>query len=137
MSEFETNGETGLEARLLANRPAPQPQLRDQVLARVVGELAADRGRGWWTFAGGLAAALLIGLNLSLSVGHCSATAVCDPVTAAELEIASRQIEQVVPDLPGAEIRRELLLARIGGRLTLLPKVSPLAPSRDQPAVSD
>jgi len=117
-AEMSSDELAELEAEVRAARPASDPRLRGRVLAVVADELVGQHRRGWWNFAAGLAAALLIGLNLSLAVAPASVS-MAGPPEPVDLDAAAHELSQAVPGLSPAEARRELFLLRSGARLPL------------------
>jgi hypothetical protein len=115
--------------RLLAERPSPDPPagLRLRVLAAARRELA--RPPAVWRPWAVAAAAVLLGINLSMSLSadtdwHLAADV--DPRQAAAM---TSQLRTLAPDLPESELRRQALLARAGAEL---PRVLNLSSSMDR-----
>ena len=100
--------------RRLAVRPGPAPALRGRVLGAVGQALGRER-RGGWRFLVTTAAAAVLGVNLSMSVGI--NTGWREGGGAADLESASRQVRALDPSLSDEEVRREALLVRAAGQL--------------------
>jgi hypothetical protein len=108
-----------LEGLLLATRASPGDGLRGRTLATVQVELDRHRRQSWWNYAAGLAAALLIGLNLSIALPHelSSLPSANGSAGQADLDAAADSIHQTMPDVSAAEIRRELVLLQAGSHL--------------------
>ncbi|MCY2926534.1 MAG: hypothetical protein NT031_14060 [Planctomycetota bacterium] len=94
-----------LEAALLATRADVPEGLATRAMA------AARKGRAdgdrtaFWHYAAGLAAAVLIGLNLALSAGASGTPAPAGKTPSPEAyEQAYRQIRQAAPDLPPRQV---------------------------------
>ncbi|MCY2932155.1 MAG: hypothetical protein NTV86_22200 [Planctomycetota bacterium] len=90
-----------LEAALLATRADVPEHLAARAMAASRAGLAAGDRVAFWRYAAGLAAAVLIGLNLALSAGASGTPAPAGKTPAPEAyEQAYREIRQVAPDLP-------------------------------------
>jgi hypothetical protein len=97
-------------------RPQPSPELGPRVLAAVrdvLGERPRPTGWGFWA---AVAAALLLGINLSMSL---VADTDWDLAPGAEpgRQAAEDWLRELAPDLPDSEIRRQRLLVRAGADL--------------------
>ena len=110
---------------LLSARPRVEPRadLRRRVLADVQAELARPRG-GWWRFAAGLAACLLVGLNLAMSSAGVTDFGLERRVDGAEVAAAAEQIRRLVPEITAREARRQAVLMTA----TRLPRTPPVRP---------
>lgn len=115
--------ELGELERRLAGRPGPDPALRSRVLKAVDQALVAER-RGRWRFLLTTAAAAVLGVNLSMSMGLNGGWQERDDT---DLESASHQVRLLYPGMSDDEIRREALLLRAGGQLTPGPDVGAAA----------
>jgi hypothetical protein len=110
--------------RQLGHRPAAEPsaEFSDRILASVRDALryrpaVAAAPTGGWRSWSAVAAALLVGVNLSMSAAANTdwhLTADCEPVQITEL---TDQLRALAPDLPASELRRQALLARAGAGL--------------------
>lgn len=116
-----------IEARL-ASRPGIEPpsHLRQRILAEVRRNLAAPvRPRlSLWEFAAALAAAVLVAMNLSMAAA--SQTALSLPSGPGNgIDEAVAAVRQLVPDMPEAEARRQVVLLKAGSRLVPAPVLRP------------
>jgi hypothetical protein len=109
-------------------RPAPSADHKARVLATVRREVAAQQ-TWWhrpdaWRYAAGVAAALVLGMNLALfaSTGT-SRLPICNG-HATEIDQAAAEIQKLVPDLGPAEARRQALVMAGASSLVLLPRPS-------------
>ena len=105
-----------LEATIRAAGPVgPGPRLRERVVASVASELRRCQRQDRWSFAAGLAAMVLIGLNLSLGARTwaCGSPRIQEePVT-----VSAESAKELAPELTVEEVRRELVLLKAGSRL--------------------
>jgi len=96
-----------LEARVAGRRgtgvglPAP---LRERVLLAVNAELKPSKSPYW--FAAGLAASVLVGLNLSIISASATRFMHIEPAPATEVAATVALIRQVAPELPAADAQR-------------------------------
>ena len=111
--------------RLLARGPRPEPSaaLRRRVLSIVRYELHREPVSPRWRFAAAFAAAVFVGLGLSLGVLQTTSHALQpDPSPPSVYEIA-RRLQQLSPGLSREESLRQAALRHIGaeasGRTTL------------------
>src|SRR5439155_4379635 len=113
--------------RRLSGRPRiePSPEFAARVLAASRAALARRPGAGW-RYWGSVAAAVLFGVNLSMSLAADADWDLLPGLDPAEVAATADRLRAQAPDLPESEIRRQALLARAGARLT--PAV-PLRPS--------
>ncbi|MCY3023922.1 MAG: hypothetical protein NTW87_33505 [Planctomycetota bacterium] len=117
----------GLEA-ILASRPGPDAggAVRARILAAVHRELAAKERRtrwSFWRFAAGLAALVLLGLNLSSSAVHDTEFSVGRTAGAQDDQAAVAQIRDLLPGCSEEEARRHVLLLRARARLVSAPEL--------------
>jgi hypothetical protein len=113
-----------LERELSARGGAEPAGLRRRVLAAVGDELAARPRRWTWRLALGAAAALLW-VNLSMSVTSNLGRPGGGRLDDDRLQKAARQVQELVPGLPEAEVYRQALLALAGPRLAPAPAPLP------------
>ena len=121
----------GLE-RQLAGRPRaePGPGCRGRVLDAVRRELRRNpAGSGAWRVAAGLAAAVLFGANLALSVANDTSWHPALGSGTANLEARVGQVRRLFPDMPEREAYRHALLLQASAQLPLQPDPRP-APER-------
>jgi hypothetical protein len=113
----------GLERRLAARpRTEPGPGCRGRVLDAVRRELRRDpAGPGAWRVAAALAAAVLFGANLALSVANDTSWHPAPGDRTASLEAGAGRVRQLFPDMPEREVRRQALLLQAATRLPLQP----------------
>ncbi|NLF30257.1 MAG: hypothetical protein GX591_05125 [Planctomycetes bacterium] len=110
--------------RALRCGPEPDAALGGRVLERVGGELRRARRLAFRQYAAGVAAAVLLVMNLSLSLTAGHRPAVREgPARAACL---AEQVRRMDLDLAEDEIDRQCLLMAAGGRL--LPLARPCGP---------
>jgi len=107
-----------IERALRASGVEPDAGLRFAVMSRVRRELADSRRRDFWRYAAGVAAAVLLILNVSLSAVRTG------PATLAggerpQLRAAVEQVRQIGLELPGQEIVRQCVLMSAGGTLEM------------------
>jgi hypothetical protein len=102
----------------------PPADLRRRVLTAVGEELAA-RPRRPWRVAFAAAAAVLLWVNLSMSVTSNVGWPRDAAIEGDRLEETARQIRDLVPGLPEGEVYRQALLARAGPRLAPAPAPLP------------
>lgn len=105
--------------RLLADRPRadPPPDLGPRVLAAARAARGPRAAPGWRAWAA-TAAAVLLGVNLSMSVAANTAWDFAPAADPGAFEAAADRLRAVAPDLPEAELRRQALLARAAAGLT-------------------
>jgi hypothetical protein len=115
--------------RRLAGRPRPEPDaaLRRRVVGSVRDELERDRRRfaGAWRYAAALAAAVLLGANLSLGVAV-SADWRRDEA-GDDIGTTVARLRQLDPELTEDEARRQALLLQTRAHLVPAPVVRPPA----------
>jgi hypothetical protein len=106
--------------RALSNRllPGPSPLLRQKVLAGMRSPLRRQRSPARWRFTIAVAAAALFWLNLSLTASRITDCGLRWRRPSGSIEIAARQIEQLLPGLSPVESRRQAILLRAGSTLT-------------------
>jgi hypothetical protein len=119
-----------LEQRLARRlRHAPGEALGPRVLAAVARELnqtAPDNARrSFWRFAVGVAAAMLLWLNLSMSAANDMDWSFVGDVDTASITASAERIRQVLPDLPEGEAARQARLAHFASHVPPLPDVKP------------
>jgi hypothetical protein len=109
-----------LERRLAQrHRPEPAGDLRRRVLAAV--RAAGSEGNGFWRFAAAVAAAALLAINLSMSVAADTDWHLGDTNPPPSAHAVARRLQEVLPDLPPDEARRQALLQAGRSRLTPTP----------------
>ena len=116
-----------LERRLAGRSGAePGPGCRGRVLDAVRRELGRNRaGSGAWRVAAGLAAAVLFGANLALSVANDTPWHSAPGNGTANLEAGAGQVRRLFPDMPEREVYRHALLLQAGAHLPLQPDLRP------------
>jgi hypothetical protein len=119
-----------LEQRLARRRRhAPGEALGPRVLAAVARELnqtAPDNAlRSFWRFAVGVAAAMLLCLNLSMSVANDMDWPLAGDVDTASIAASADRIRRVLPDLPEGEADRQARLAHFASHVPPLPDIKP------------
>jgi hypothetical protein len=117
--------------RQLADRPRiePSPEFGARVLAASRAALGqrppAVLAPGWRRWAA-VAAAVLFGINLSMSVAADTDWHLLPGPEPGQVAATVNQLRELAPDLPESELRRQALLARAGAALS--PTV-PLTPN--------
>lgn len=105
-----------LERQLAASRQAPPARLRGRVLAAVPGNAART---DLWRFAVGVAAVMLLCLNLAMSAANHMDWRYCTPRTPSDLAADVRQLREVAPGLSEREARA-IAASMEGARCLLL-----------------
>jgi DNA-binding transcriptional regulator YdaS (Cro superfamily) len=98
-----------LEERLQAR---PQPPLSPALRQRVLTTLVAHRAgrRSWKVFGAGLAAAALLGLNLTMTAVNSLGSRKLSAEDTADIAALTRQIQEIAPELSPREARGRALL---------------------------
>src|SRR5262249_19274771 len=106
--------------RRLAERPRAEPSadLRPRLLAATRAALRHRPVDARWRSWGGLAAAVLVGINLSMSLAADTDWQLAPGVDPGEVAATLSRLQAAAPDLPEPELRRQALLAWAGARLT-------------------
>ena len=118
--------------RDLAGRPRPDPpaELRQRVIQGVRAELQGNGSGNRWTFAAGVAAAVVVWVNLSMSATL--ATDYGSRPTSPRLQVdkLAEQIQQLLPELSEHEALRQAGLMQAGSQLSRYPMLptGPAAP---------
>jgi hypothetical protein len=123
MSDCQLPEELQRLERVLKERPheGPSAPLRGRVMAGV--QVRRQQSASGWWMAAGVAAAVLIWLNVSLSATNATEGPLPPRATHDPLEQVARQIQHLVPDLPHEEALRQAALYRSGSALVLCPDV--------------
>lgn len=122
--------------RALAQRPCPSPS--SDFRARLLGKVQVDleqveppgvgsaprRPNGWWAFAAATAATVLFWFNLSLSAAGTTAYGLPSGPKEAPIELAARQIRELLPELSEREATSHAVRLHAGSRLVQLPSLS-------------
>lgn len=121
--------------RRLVGRPAIEPSA--DFASRVLGSVrdalrhrpavAMAPAGGWRTWAA-VAATVLVGINLSMSAAFDTDWGLTEDVEPRRAAAMADELRLLAPDLPAAELRRQVLLARAGAGL---PPILNLAPLRE------
>jgi hypothetical protein len=82
-------------------------------------------GSGAWRVAAALAAAVLFGANLALSVANDTSWHPAPGNGTAHLEAGAGQVHRLFPDMPEQEVYRHALLLQAGAQLPLQPDLRP------------
>ena len=111
-----------LEASLASrNRAKPDDDLRRDVLGGVRGELHAPlKSNNWWSFAAGVAACLLLTLNLAIASVDVSDYPRNTSVHAADVDKTTRLVQDLLPELSREQARQHSMLLS-GTSLSPLP----------------
>ena len=134
MSDPELPPDLAALEHQLAERPRiePSPEFGARVLAASRAALGqrppAGLAAGWRRWAV-VAAALLLGINLSMSVATDTDWHLLPEPEPERVAATVNQLREVAPELPESELRRQALLARAGAALS--PTV-PLTPNWKQ-----
>jgi hypothetical protein len=120
-----------LERRLAGrSRAEPGPGCRGRLLTAVRRELRrTPAGPGAWRVAAALAAAVLFGANLALSVANNTSWHPAPGDGNAGLGAGAGRVRRLFPDMPEREVYRHALLLQAGACLPLQPDPRP-APER-------
>jgi hypothetical protein len=113
-----------LESALTSSQPEPSPALRQRVLAAVGRELRSSPAAGVWWLAAGVAAAVLLAINFSISAINDMDFGLGGGI-GDDVGTTASQIHALLPDWPQRETRRQALLLAAG--TCLVP--GPLAPA--------
>lgn len=114
---------TELEESLASRTvPAPPDELRSSVLTAVRGELNARlrTPSNWWPFAAGVAACLLLGLNLAMASINASDYSPDASTNTADADQTTRLVRELLPELTDEQARRHALTLT-GAKLKSLP----------------
>jgi hypothetical protein len=120
--------------RELAARRAPEPLtgFRPHLLAAVAEELNrfedGNNSRRFWRFAAVVAAALLLGINLSLSVVNDMDWHLTGGVDPERIAATATKLHELEPDLPEQEAYRQALVLQVAVRMPPLPDCRPSLP---------
>jgi hypothetical protein len=98
----------------------PRGGFRQKVLGAMA--LARDRDKapennGLWRFAAAMAAAVLLGINLSMSVAADTDWRLGECLDSSEIEAQAAQIRQLLPEIPEREAYRQALLLWASSRV--------------------
>ena len=111
-----------IERRLAERRRPEAPGLRGRVLAAVGRELSRpERHFFHWRFAAAVAAALLVGINFSMSVVNDTDWHFKRRLHQRDLDLAVRQVKEMVPGIAEREAYRQALLLLAGSQVTKTP----------------
>ncbi len=128
-----------LECRLGArSRPEPNTAFRQRLLASVQDELQREANAsaaGFWRYAATLAAAVLLGANLSqsaaLNLSWPRSTEDAD-----DLAVTAAQLRQLDAEMSEQEARRQALLLHARSQLVLAPSLEQLLREREAQQVA-
>ena len=111
-----------LEASLASRRGAkPDDDLRQDVLTGVHAELQAPlKSNNWWSFAAGVAACLLLTLNLALASVDVSDYPRDTSANTADVDETTRLVQDLLPELSKEQAKRHSIVL-VGARLSPLP----------------
>lgn len=116
-----------LEAALKARKtPAASAGLRSRVLEAARNEAAQSpktSWRGFWKFAAGVAAALVLGCNLSMSAANDTNLRLGMRSDASDSQAALARLREILPEMSEDEARRQLLLLQARAQLVGTPQV--------------
>ena len=107
-----------LERALLASRADPDAEMKSRVMSRVGRELAWSRSRDLLQYVAGVAAAVLLMLNLSLSTAR-TASPPAPGMEPEQVRAACDEVRRLGVDLPGQEIARQCVLLAAGRDLPM------------------
>jgi len=104
----------------------PSGALRGRVMRAVERGLADKGGRParrglTWSYAAAAAAAVILGMNLSMEAVSVTRFVEGRGMSVEEVELAAESIRRVVPELGAAEARRAAVMMTSGGRLVAAP----------------
>ena len=111
-----------LEALLASRgRAKADDDLRQDVLGGVRAELHAPlKSNNWWSFAAGVAACMLLALNLAIASVNVSDYPRDAGVNTADVDETTRLVQNLLPELSKEQARRHSILLT-GARLSPLP----------------
>ena len=113
-----------LERRLATrSRIEPPPNLGPRVLAAT--QIALRRETGTWRAWAAMAAAVLLGINLSMSVAADTSWNLGPTADPGAVEAVADRLRALSPDLPEDEIRRLMLLTKAGSQLIPAANLTP------------
>src|SRR5262245_26210530 len=120
MSDAELPPDLADLERRLAKRPRiePPPDLGARVLAARRAALGRRRPVGAWRAWAGVAAALLFGINLAMSLASDADWHLLPAAEPAQVAATARRLRELAPDLPESELRRQALLLRASAGLS-------------------
>jgi len=111
-----------LERELMArDRPSPPSALRQRVLDGVRRDHRRPPRLPAWQFAAAVAAALLLGINLSVSVANNLSGHLADGLDKERLDAEAERLRGLVPELSDQEVYRQALLAQGAAQLLAAP----------------
>jgi hypothetical protein len=112
--------------RELAARPRSWPDagLKERCVQQLRVELRGPGSGSRWSLVAATAAALLVGLNLSLSATQATDFGLHIGSQQQSVQRAAEEIRQLLPDVPPKEAARQAVLLRAGADIVLCPKVS-------------
>src|SRR5262245_48062497 len=123
---------TELERRLVGRPPAePSAEFAAHVLGSVRDALrhrpaVVTAPAGGWRSWAAVAAAVLVGINLSMSAALDTDWHLTGDVEPRRVAALADELRLLAPDLPASEIRRQAVLARAGADLPPVLNPSPL-----------
>lgn len=122
MPEYPLPAElASLEARLQALPPLEDPrELRRRVLEHLADELRVARRIDRWMYAGGVAAAVVLWMNLSWMASRETSFAYAPPES---LQARAEQIERLAPGISQQEALRQAVVMSLGERHAAGPAV--------------
>jgi hypothetical protein len=108
---------------------SPPAALRSRVLAAVRRELRRRARSSTWRFAATIAAAALVGINLSMSVANNAAWSPPPGIDRDQMEATAASLRRLLPELPEQEIYRQALAAQGASGFVVVPAL-PSSPER-------
>jgi hypothetical protein len=122
MSDPELPPDLAALERRLADRPMiePSPEFGSRVLAasRAALHRRPEAALAWWRPWAGVAAAILFGINLSMSVAADTDWHLVPGAEPGQIATTADRLRELAPELPEPELRRQALLVRAGAGLT-------------------
>jgi hypothetical protein len=127
MSDPELPADLAAIERRLADRPRVEPtsELGSRVLAATRAALRRSSAAAGWHPWAAVAAAVLFGINLSMSVAADTDWHLLPGAEPGQVVATADRLRALAPDLPESEIRRQALLARAAAGLTPTVYLSP------------
>ncbi len=121
--------------RLLVCGPRPEPSvaLRRRILSSVVSELRSKRNFSRWRFAAAFAAALLVGLSLSLGIPQATVFAMQQRERSPSLCEVAKRLQQLSPGLSREESLRQAVLRQIGAAVNCRTPLGEIPSERECP----
>jgi len=131
MDDFQLSSDLQQLERELSSRTLPEPSacLRQRVFNDFRAQLCAERRRNNWRFAVAVAATALVWMNLSMSATQATDFGFrrsLQSESRESIETIAQQIQQLLPELPPEEARRQAILMQVSSNIICLPDLAQL-----------